>query len=322
MSGRRPDRTKAWDFEHHFREPGIGPEWVSLPQRFKKAGYFTTGVGKLFHPGLPPNADAESWTDPRTYPIEFVGRGSACPSSARGCDGPASSGGPQSADVFDNCDGKLADLALDRLHIAAVLYHNHSQPFFLGLGMMNPHIPYHFPTEYADMYPPPEDFPIAKFQVLDKSQPTVAWYDQGDTFTSPVGMATYGDVQESGGLSLNEPMNATEQRIVRRNNYAATTFTDAQLGRMLVSLDELQLTNSTLVVSFADHGQALGEQNLWEKMSLFEASTRVHMIIRAPWLSHSVGRSSAAVVELVSLYRTLVELAGIDPRAIEPGVQV
>ena len=48
------------------------------------------------------------------------------------------------------------------------------------------------------------------------------------------------------------------QRVVRRNNYAATSFTDAQLGRVLVALDQLQLTNSTLVCSFADHGQALG----------------------------------------------------------------
>jgi hypothetical protein len=48
MSGRRPDRTKAWDFEHHFREPDVGPGWTSLPQRFKDAGSFTTGVGKLF----------------------------------------------------------------------------------------------------------------------------------------------------------------------------------------------------------------------------------------------------------------------------------
>lgn len=344
MSGRRPDRTHAWDFEHHcksrsslsgcstwplvtlvgtaVREPGIGHNWTSLPQSFKQAGYFTTGVGKLFHPGLPPNFDTESWTDPTKYPITFVGRGSACPKSAPGCDGPAAGiGGPQSAGTFDNCDGKIVSLVLERLTVAALLYHNHSQPFFIGAGFMGPHIPYHFPSEYAGMYPAPEDLSIAKFQLLDKSQPTVAWYDQGDTYTSPVGIATYPEVKQSGGLVLHSPMNVTEQRITRRDNYAAVTFTDSQLGRLLVSLDELNLTNSTLVVSFADHGQALGEQNSWEKMTLFEASTRVHLIIRAPWIPESVGRSSSAVVELVSLYRTLTELAGINPGSIEPGVQ-
>jgi iduronate 2-sulfatase len=320
MSGRRPDRTKAWDFEHHFREPGIGADWVSLPQKFKTDGWFTTGVGKLFHPGLPPNFDAVSWTDPHTYPITFVGRGSACP--APGCDGAKSSGGPQAAEEFDNCDGKLADLALERLKIAADLYHNRSQPFFLGLGFMNPHIPYHFPAEYASLYSVPTSFAIAKFQTLHSSQPTVGWYDQGDTFTSPVGMGTYGDVQQlGGGIALRRPMNATHQQIVRRNNYAATTFTDAQLGRVLSAMDEMDLTNSTLVCSFADHGQSLGEQNLWEKMSVFEASTRVHLIIRAPWLPQSAGKVVSSVVELVSLYRTLTELAGIAPESIEPGVQ-
>lgn len=186
---------------------------------------------------------------------------------------------------------------------------------------MNPHIPYHFPPEYASMYPSPSDFLTATHPTLDPSQPVVAWYDQGDTPSSPVGIATYGDVRRSGGVNLHKSMNETEARIIRRNNYATTTFTDAQLGRVLTALDVLNLTNSTIVCSFADHGQALGEHNLWEKMSLFEASTRVHLIIRAPWLPHSVGKTSPAVVELVSLYRTLVELAGIPVDTIEPSVQ-
>ena len=208
-----------------------------------------------------------------------------------------------------------------RLKIGAERYHNRSQPFFNGLGMMNPHLPYHFPAEYADMYPAPEAFPIAAHPTLDTSQSTVAWYDQGRTFTSPVGIATFGDVQQSGGVTLRQPMNATEAQIVRRNNYAATAFTDAQLGRMLSALDELNLTSSTLVVSFGDHGQNLGEHNLWEKMSLFETSTRVHLMIRAPWLPSAAGKTSNVLVELVSLYRTLTELAGISPASIEPGVQ-
>ena len=67
MSGRRPDTTKAWDFEHHFRESL--PNCTSLPEAFKDAGFWTTGVGKLYHPDLPPNADPISWTNTQDYPV-------------------------------------------------------------------------------------------------------------------------------------------------------------------------------------------------------------------------------------------------------------
>jgi iduronate 2-sulfatase len=366
MSGRRPDRTKAWDFEHHFRAPGVGESWTSLcviiaqhshrraldlfvcstpsacdlcdksdlssvadrPQRFKDAGYFTTGVGKLFHPGLPPQADPISWTDPKEYPITFAvvphgpdkdpthwhnHNGPQCLNTSSGrryagqegrqC-GLLNSGGPQGPELFDECDAQLTDLALQRLKVGAGLYHSEGRPFFVGLGFMNSHIPYHFPPQYGELYPPPEEFPIAKHPTMHASQPTVAWYDQGNTLPSPVGMAAHHDVIRSGGIAgswgsgagqlppaphplpstpldpRTRPMNATLARIVRRNLYAAATYVDAQLGKMLDALDELQVTNSTLVVSFGDHGQNLGEHSLWEKMSVFETSVRVHLTIR------------------------------------------
>ena len=113
MSGRRPDVTKVWDFEHHFREQGVGSGWTSLPQSFKKAGYFTTGVGKLFHPDLPPNADAISWSDPLTFPITFVGRGSACPPSSRACDSSGPSFHMQNApDVYPIPEHSVPNIAV------------------------------------------------------------------------------------------------------------------------------------------------------------------------------------------------------------------
>ena len=62
MSGRRPDATKVYNFLNHFRESGVGDEWVALPELFKKAGYLVTGANKLYHEGLPPHFDLpRSW---------------------------------------------------------------------------------------------------------------------------------------------------------------------------------------------------------------------------------------------------------------------
>ena len=71
MTGRRPDTTKAWNFIDHFRELNVGLNWSSLPQYFKKHGYFSSGVGKLYHPNLPPNYDPPSWSDFDKFPFVY-----------------------------------------------------------------------------------------------------------------------------------------------------------------------------------------------------------------------------------------------------------
>ena len=68
MSGRRPDTTRVWNFMDHFREPGVGAAWKSLPEYFKAHGYVTAGSGKLFHPTVPPDNDwPKSWTTNETW---------------------------------------------------------------------------------------------------------------------------------------------------------------------------------------------------------------------------------------------------------------
>ena len=145
-----------------------------------------------------------------------------------------------------------------------------AQPFFLGVGLRSVHIPYHYPPAYADLYPEAGSFAVAAHPVMDASQPLIGWYDQAMGSINQ-GIGTYGDVHRSGDLSEQRPMNRSEQQRVRRNYYAATSYSDAQLGRLLDGLDKHGVANHTLVVCFGDHGQALGEHNLWEKMSVFEA---------------------------------------------------
>ena len=63
LSGRRPQRTKAWNFIDHFREEGVGANWTSFPGYFLQHGYTTLGGGKTYHPSLPPDNDGgKSWS--------------------------------------------------------------------------------------------------------------------------------------------------------------------------------------------------------------------------------------------------------------------
>ena len=64
LTGRRPDTTLAYQFVDHFRELGVGFEWTTLPELFKKNGYVSVGAGKVFHPDLPPHWDLpRSWDE-------------------------------------------------------------------------------------------------------------------------------------------------------------------------------------------------------------------------------------------------------------------
>merc|ERR1712224_606092 len=68
LTGRRPDSTRVWNFKWNFRELSNGSQWISLPQAFKKQGYITSGMGKVYHPGEPKNDDVPlSWSEEYTY---------------------------------------------------------------------------------------------------------------------------------------------------------------------------------------------------------------------------------------------------------------
>ena len=104
----------------------------------------------------------------------------------------------------------------------------------------------------------------------------------------------------------------TGTKPARNRHETDITFTCLQVGKVLDELDALRLTNETVVASWADHGWTLGEHAMWCKMANLELHTRVPLMLRVPWLSAAQGRASHALVELVDVYPTLAELAGIS----------
>jgi arylsulfatase A-like enzyme len=122
----------------------------------------------------------------------------------------------------------------------------------------------------------------------------------------------------SGIPPASEPMGDSLARNLKRGYYASTTFIDAQVGRVLAALDAAGVGDNTLVVLFGDHGFHLGEQNDWAKHTNFDVGTRVPLIIRAPGAPGN--QATAAIAELVDLYPTVVELAGLPrPTAADRG---
>lgn len=279
LTGLRPDTTAVQDLTTHFRD--TVPNVVTLPQYFKNRGYVTEGFCKVYHDGLD---DAESWSVPHE---DAFG-----PGAPKGSDGKrlayASINKPASAFADYQC----ANLAIDAIDSTASSH----KPFFIAVGFKKPHLPFLAPKAYYDMYDP-YAIPQARHPAKAAGAPSAAFENRSE-------LHTY-----SGIPNASQPLGEQLERNLKRGYYAATTFVDAQVGRVLAALDSAGAGGNTIVVVLGDHGFHLGEEHDWGKHTDFEVGTRVPLIIRVP--GKAGNHSTAALAELVDLYPTIVQLAGL-----------
>jgi uncharacterized sulfatase len=191
-------------------------------------------------------------------------------------------------DDLDQPDGQIARQAVEFLR------KEHEQPFFLAVGFHKPHDPFHAPARYFDLYPldelrlhrdPPDRSPDLSWAI-----PAGSWKSQFDAFSDQ------------------------ERREFLRAYYACTTFVDAQVGKVLQTLEETDYAGNTFVVLISDHGYHLGERGWWNKNTLFELTARTPMIVYRPQMK-AAGQSCSRLVEFVDIYPTLAEYCRLTPPA-------
>lgn len=327
MTGLRPSALGVTNLVTHIRLNT--PSIVTLSQQFKNHGYHAQSFGKIYHPGLD---DPDSWSAPAYFPPgpEYVSTQTMqrlvalrkekqgdryIPGSAPAVTTHPVSGlglkykhpktivmGPstEAPDVPDDVleDGQSAQRAIDAL--AALK----DKPFFLAVGFNRPHLPFVAPKKYWDLYDR-EKIKIAPNQFPPKDVPPSAMNQVGEH-------TTYWDIPTTN-------IAAEKQRELIHGYYASVSHVDALVGELLRKLDDLELRENTIVVLWGDHGYLLGEHGLWCKHNNFELSTRVPLIISAPGQKMQ-GAKTDAVVELVDVYPTLCDLAGLPkPRHEMPG---
>lgn len=286
LTGYRPDVTGVYELQTHFRKNL--PDVVTLPQLFKNNHYFSARIGKIYHYGVPGEIGTNGLDDSISWNLRInpYGRDKVEESKVVNLTPGRALGSALSyymSDGEDNeqTDGKIADEAI------RLLQEKKDEPFFLAVGFFRPHTPFVAPKKYFDLYPL-ESIQLAPTIVNDLNDvPEAALY------TKP---ANWGLAEE-------------DLRKSRRAYYAAISFMDAQVGRVLNELDRLKLSGNTIVVLWSDHGYNTGEHGQWMKQSLFEKSARVPLIIAVP--GGQKGKTSARTVELLSLYPTLAELCGL-----------
>lgn len=286
LSGWYPTKTGVYDFSKKSRD-GALEHVVYLPQHFKQHGYYTVRQDKVFHIGVDDPASwtlsEEPWRDPETGAFKAIWTGIEVQTLGlenrvirSGAYDVQGETGPYS--VLDVNDEELFD---GRTATRAVqlleTFSREGKSFFLALGFRRPHVPWIAPKKYFDMYP-------------------------YEAMTFPPGSTPAGQ-------------NEQVRREMIAHYYAAISFVDAQIGKVLEALDRRGLRDNTIVVLFGDQGYCLGERdNFYGKGNLWERSLHVPLIISVPGMRHA-GGVCRRPVGLIDLYPTLVALCGLPAPA-------
>lgn len=321
MTSRYPDTLKIWNVNAHFRDRSTAADPIfPIPQWFKRNGYNVFGGGKIYHPNHPPLNDRPfSWSAGTRLAGEiryFNDPDHGCPEhpweNKVGCGGCA-----EDKPVEEFYDGRLANWTIGALRAAKQdLDQGEKKPFFIAAGFRRPHTPWNVAQRFVDMY---KHVDPPRHNTWPLGAPPCAFVCGGDGVGCDFG--------------IQKPRETEQTNLCRRMYYACVSATDHYVGEVLNELNRLELYANTVVAVFSDHGWHLGEGGLWAKYTNTELSTRVPLMIRAPWLDihqksrdqrralQRLSRSEVGVpdgvtrantfVELVDVYPTLVELAGV-----------
>jgi iduronate 2-sulfatase len=308
MLGSHSTSTGLYGLGSQLRQ--IVPDAVTMPQHFAKHGYRTESLGKVFHIGHGNQGDPNSFSVPhlKDKVIEYLEPASTdggkltreealftnqrlgeIKSLPRGA-------AFEAPDVADDqyADGRIAVETIRRLEQAQSS--ESQQPFFIAAGFVRPHMPFCAPKKYWDLYDPAR-LPMPQNETFPIDAPPVAG-KKGGEITAYKPVPTEGKIDDD------------LKRQLIHGYYASMSFVDAQIGKVMKSLDELRLADNTIVVLWGDHGFHLGDLGIWTKHTNYEQANRIPICIIAPGVTQE-GSATKQLAESVDIFPTLAELAGI-----------
>jgi iduronate 2-sulfatase len=303
LSGLRPETIGIYDIYTPFR-PG-NEDVVTMPQLFMQNGYKTVSIGKVYHHS---QDDIENWSiyfpkEPNAYvkpeTIERV-LGLKKEANAKGLKGKAYRQyvkGPafENAEVSDEGykDGRSAKNAIETLHEIK------DEKFFMVVGLSKPHLPFNAPKKYWDLYDKDD------FEIPSKDEPK-GMYE--NALTNWGELRAYSNIPKEGNVDDNL------SKDLKHGYYACVSYVDAQLGKVMKTLDELDLRKNTIVLLMSDHGWKLGEYSAWCKHTNFELDVNVPLIFsREKGYKERVTNAKTKVpVENTDVFPTLAEICGFE----------
>jgi arylsulfatase A-like enzyme len=295
MTGLRPTQKRFLKYDT-FAEKDA-PEAMTLAEELKKNGYHCISNGKIFH--HKDDTAKRSWSEdpwkPRIGGASFVDPKSKSMIGGRKKRGPVL----ESPKVADNAypDGQIADKTIADLKRMK----KKNEPFFLACGFIKPHLPFYAPKKYWDLYD------RAALELAD---------NRDRPLNAPSSLRGSGEIHSYHDRGMK--YNSEEwHRACLHGYYACVSYVDAQIGKVMKTLDDLDLRKNTIIVLWGDHGWHLGEHNFWGKHNVMHLSTRSPLIVSVP--GFKFGQACDRLVEFVDLYPTLMDLTGL--RSVNTGLE-
>lgn len=314
LTGKRPSRTAELGNNIMQDEFSIKPE-TEIPETFvhhlRRNGYHTVGIGKISHSvdGYVYGYEEEvsnlmelpySWDE---FLFDSGKWGTGWNAFFGYADGENRQSmkkqvKPYEAGEVDDLgypDGLTTELAIKKLRELK----DQKQPFFLGVGLFKPHLPFTSPKKYWDLYDE-DQIPLPKNPTKPQNVARQSLQESGEFNGYQLG-------EEKAGLD--NQLSDSYARKLKHAYYAAASYSDAQIGLILDELKALELDQNTIVIVWGDHGWHLGEQQIWGKHSLFENALNSALIFKIP--GSQVTKIDESLVESVDIYPTLMELLSI-----------
>jgi arylsulfatase A-like enzyme len=314
LTGVSPFKSGVYNQSGDWRQVPALQGLATLPGFFRKAGYRVVGGGKIFHAhthskeGFPGQQDKDSWDEfypsfDRQLPDELTPPGAPTNGNPFVVNPTGRSIGPDWMFTGFDFSGLVAeDDAMGDSQVVGWVEKQLSQesdkPRFIAVGLYRPHLPWYVPEKYFAMHPL-EDIKLPAVKPDDLADiPDSAPYQEDR-------IGVIGPTSLQGWVVKNDLWARAVQGYL-----ASISYADAMVGRVLDALERSGRADRTIVVLWSDHGYHLGEKQRWHKQTLWEESTRVPLVFRAPG-STEAGSSSAEAVSLLDIYPTLVQLAGL-----------
>jgi arylsulfatase A-like enzyme len=331
MTGVAPFRSGYYIHDRHFRLYESLKDTVTLPQQLKAHGYFTTGLGKLFHTGVgavdgPLGSD---WADARNSWSQWVNHPLGCNGGQPGKYSPPDGGlmqfGPSRLTLKEAGDWQAADFTARLLEQGTASTEAGGRrgavqsqtvtlpkdtPFFLGCGLFRPHLPFYAPKEFFDKFPTEEMTGLTRAE-LDKIVADLDDLPTGGRRFSDYEGGKLKTVMEHARKTGGKEAEIEAWRDLAQAYLACVSFADACIGRILEGLEKSPQKSNTVVMLWSDHGFHVGSKYHVAKQALWEEANRVQFIIRDPrQASASNGILRRQLVSLNDLYPTICAMAG------------
>ena len=262
------------------------PNVPDIPTWFKQKGYKTHSMGKIYHYA---NDNQDAWDV-----IDRVGYFRAYALSENKSTNPPY----ESADVSDDTypTGIMTRKILGQIKQAKAS----DEPFFLTAGFSKPHLPFIAPSKYWDLYDADAiEFPHNYTFAPENVPSSAGIHDRA-----------WGELRSYGGVPKRGAVSDEMAKKLIHGYLACVSYTDAMIGQLIDELERLEMLDNTIIILWGDHGFQLGDHTLWCKHTLFETSMHAPLIVSAP--GFTPGQRVSSLAEMVDIYPTLCELAGLD----------